>query len=1431
VKTFELKGVGRKGNFYQPEDFDDILSDNLSGTVHYHEHDKPPEPGKAQKRLIEHIRSTFYRNDLTGALPLNQLESLALLFENYQLAYSPELVTDIFENKADAAIMGEGRFTSHQGDNNWWVPSGITRYIDAAENQVQAQNRFYSPVAYTDPHGAKTLVSYYGPYFMFIEETSDGLGNKTKVEKFNFRTLLPRRFKDINGNLQETISDELGLVKAHAIMGKGNEADELTGLREETDDAEAAEILSFFNSPDSLQLITTGKSLLKRATKRFVYDFNAFIDSGSPAVVSSISREQYFQQNAGSPIQTGFEYSNGLGEVVMTKMPAEPGKARQVVVNPDNTVTIIETDTGAANPKQLRFTGSGRVIKNNKDKPVKQYEPFFSVTHKFEDVRELLEIGVFTVMYYDAPGRLVKTQMPDGTFSRVEFDAWKQSISDANDTILESSWFNERTNNLIDARLLAVGKDPAREKSAADKAALHADTPYVLHYNTLGEPVLSIEHNKNITTGADEFYRTIIKTDTEGNLRSITDARDNRVMDYKYDMLGNLVFQNSMDAGQRWFFLNISGNPLRTWDERDHEFRYSYDILQRPVNSRVLTGIGAGATDHIFERLIYGESLLLPDRSNEAAIQVKNVLGQVIQHYDTGGLIDTPLYDFKGQPLSVTRKLSAKYKETAHWTDAALINDLEPGPGFIVSTETDALGRIIRQTHPDGSIIIRSYNEAGLPDRESVIHPGSAVASVYIGNIDYNEKGQREKITYGNNVTTRFYYDGETFRLIRLESRRQNGDPLQDWHYTHDPVGNITHIEDKNIPVVFFNNQKSTGVSTFTYDALYRLVEATGRENNAALAFGDCDNWNDKPFIHQMNPGSPMSVRNYTQSYRYDEAGNITQMKHLAPGGSWTRGYGYENGTNRLKSTNIGDNGNPANYTKYRHHAKHGFMEELPHLEKIEWNFKDEVASTTRQHCTGDNIPVVTWYQYDGGGQRIRKITENQAPPGGMPTKREERIYLGGYELFIKHNNGLERESLSLTDEGHRFVMIETRNDVNDGTEKQLVRYQLHNHLGSAALELDGTNDARVISYEEYHPFGTTAYLAVNSDIKSAAKRYRYTGMERDEETGMAYHGARYYLPWLGRWLSSDPAGIVDGTNLYIYSENNPQQKIDPGGTQALDYDDPGDYEDFETFFQNLSGPYSEEAAREMWESHRKSQDDSPVVEEYEEYQETVTEYVTETYTVKEDTGVRGAATLAFAGMATDVMTPEPTDAVPWKWVGYAGVAIVGGIVLAVTSSKTVTKTRTVPRTVTRTRRRKMPLTYITYTLHNPATGEIYSGRSSGYGTPQQILAARYSSHHMRLKGFVDPQLDRTAITTIPYARRHTDPNYQAIRGREQMVIDAFGGSWSAVGRGNTRSGNPTRGIGLTNIRRGQYLTMAAVRFGRVNTSEIRLRHGAVFTP
>ncbi len=1177
TKNCELKGVATTAAYYSVTDFENILS--ASAEIAYHQAGTNPAPGTAQKRWIEHTRNIFYKNDLSGALPLNQLESKGIPFETYQLAYNPGLLTDIFDARVNADLLTEGKFTNSEGDNNWWRRSGGNQFITAIETVADAQLRFYTPVAYTDSFGAVTKTKYYSNYFLFIEETEDAFGNKAKVDLFNFRTLSPQRMRDINNNISEAITDEMGLVKAMAVFGKGDEADKLTGINEFTTEAEQTQIASFFDATDAVQLTELGKTLVHTATARFVYDFDAYKDSGKPASVASIVREAHFQNNHHSPVQLSFEYSNGLGKVVMTKAQAAPGLVKQVVVNPDNTFTTTTTDTAANKTRQIRWIGTGRTVLNNKGNTVKQYEPYFSLTHAYEDLKELVETGSTPKLYYDAAGRLIKTGMPDGTFSKISFDSWKQSSYDANDTILDSAWYSNRTRRLIDEQLIAEGKDPAREKQAADKAAKHANTPNIQHFDTMGRAVLSAEHNKQTTTGDNEFYHTNIILDAEGNLTAVTDAGGNMIAQYKYDMLGNMVYQNNLAAGQRWLLNNILDAPLRTWDERDHEFQYFYDILHRPLRSVVVNNVGKPGDqllNNVFDRVIYGEDLLLADGSNLPELQARNVLGKPIQHYDTGGLMDTPDYDFKEQALTTTRRLFRKYKEVTNWIDDNLLADLE-AEAYTFITETDALGRIAKQIAPDGSIITHSYNEAGLLNSQRVAHANAGTATTYIKEIDYNEKGQRNKIIYGNNVITRFYYDKETFRLKRLESKRQNNDPLQDWYYTYDPVGNITHIEDKNITDTFFHNKKISGVSAYTYDALYRLTAATGRENNALPASGRHDNWNDAAFMQAINPGDPMQMRNYTQRYQYDSVGNILEMRHRAAGNNWTRTYQYQAGNNRLVSTQVG-----SETFHYPHHAQHGFITAMPHLEDMGWNFREELIKTIRQKRNEGGTPETTYYQYDKQGQRIRKITENQAGPGNAPTKKEERIYVTGYELYKKYSGphaGLERTSLSLMDEAHRFVMIETRNDVDDGTEKQLVRYQLHNHLGSASLELDNT--AQVISYEEYHPYGTTAYQAKNSAIKSAAKRYRYTGMERDEESGLEYHRARYYVPWLGRWLSCDPLYKEDK----VLSQNSKagNDKGNNTGEKSSQYNDNENPEAFGQPYQYPNEDYSLEKSNGQW--------------------------------------------------------------------------------------------------------------------------------------------------------------------------------------------------------------------------------------------------------
>lgn len=1139
-KTWELKGVPKTGELYSLSDFATIIP--TSTEIAYHQVNLEPGPGTSFKRLIEHVRTLFYKNDLSGALPLHTLESKAITFESYQKAYTPALVTDIFAGKVTDLVLLGGKFTHSEGDLDWWIRSGAMQFLNGGETISDARNRFYTPVSYTEPFGAVTAVHYFKNYYLLIDETTDALLNRFKVDRFNLRTLAPQRVIDVNDNISEAIADELGFVKAIAVFGKGSQADDLTGLSEYSTPAEEVLISDFFSAAASDQLTLLGKNLLQHSSSCFIYDLQCYKNSGGilPVVAASVVREQHAVLNPDSPVQLGFEYTNGLGGVVMKKTQAEPGKAKQVVVNPDNTVVTTEVDTSALIPKQLRWLGNGRTILNNKGKPVRQYEPYFSVTHRYEDNKELVETGVSPVLYYDPPGRLIKIEFPDGTFSRTEFDSWKQVIYDRNDTVLDSLWYVNRFNRLIDAELIAAGKDPVQEKSAAEKAAKHAQTPIVLHFDTLGRPMLLIENNGKDSLLNDILFLTANEIDIEGNSRSITDSRANTVVQYKYDMLGNRVFQKSMDAGQRWMIQNIVGNPLRTWDERNHELQFGYDILHRPISTRVKGGDGPAPLDNEISKIIYGEG--------QPSDKALNLRAKIAVVYDTAGKVTSAEYDFRGNLVQAIRKFAANYKETVNW-DVVNPDALLEADAYTFGTVYDALNRIISQTSPDNSIFIPQYNEANLLDQVWVTQNGGT--QPYVKNIDYNEKGQRSKILYGNDVTTDHYYDKETFRLIRLQTKRSNNDPLQDLRYTFDPTGNITHCTDANIPDVFFNNQKITGTAEYTYDPLYRLIQASGREHPAQVSFGAQDNWDDAPFMEKYSRNDPMVWRTYTQEYRYDGVGNIVQMRHTAGGGNWTRDYTYAVNNNRLLSTMVG-----ADTWNYSYHPQHGFITVLPHLPVMRWNFKDELEAVSRQNVVV-GTPETTYYVYDGKGNRVRKVTEWQANAGVTnPPKKSQRLYLGSVEIYNDYDGSgtslLKRYTYHIMDGKQRIALIETRTEGTDESPARLVRYQFSNHLGSAILETDDTG--RVISYEEFHPFGTTAYQAVDKDIKAAHKRYRYTAMERDEETGLEYHSARYYVPWLGRWLSCDPAGIKGGINSYAYAKANAIKKVDTSGTWDIDW-------------------------------------------------------------------------------------------------------------------------------------------------------------------------------------------------------------------------------------------------------------------------------------
>jgi hypothetical protein len=290
----------------------------------------------------------------------------------------------------------------------------------------------------------------------------------------------------------------------------------------------------------------------------------------------------------------------------------------------------------------------------------------------------------------------VGTLHPNHTWEKVVFDPWQQTSYDLNDTVLmdpaSDLQLGEYFRRLRDDDYLptwhALRTDPAHmadalarwpavqrrqdETAAATKAAAHADTPAVIPFDSLGRAFLSISNN-----GPEGKCETRTKLDIEGNPLSILDDRDNMVMSYRlliqdgvpvsgYDLAGRRLYEKSMDSGERHMLMDVGGKPIRSWNNRGHILRSTYDALQRPL----ATYLGQGNDpDQLVTLILYGEK--------HPRAEALNLRGQIFQTYDqagvtTGGGIDpesnrSEAFDFKGNLLRSSRQLAVNYKSTVDW--------------------------------------------------------------------------------------------------------------------------------------------------------------------------------------------------------------------------------------------------------------------------------------------------------------------------------------------------------------------------------------------------------------------------------------------------------------------------------------------------------------------------------------------------------------------------------------------------------------------------------------------------------------------------------------------------------------------------------------------------------------------------------------------
>ncbi|EJM61638.1 C2H2-type zinc finger protein [Pseudomonas sp. GM48] len=578
-------------------------------------------------------------------------------------------------------------------------------------------------------------------------------------------------------------------------------------------------------------------------------------------------------------------------------------------------------------------------------------------------------------------------------------------------------------------------------------------------------------------------------------------------MGHSFSLTGTVLATDSVDAGWRVLLLGQAGETLSQWDSRGSRQDFEYDTSLRPT---AVMEQARGKAGRVVERFKYGA----------ADIEVGNQCGRLIRHDDPAGTRHMPEYDLMGLAQSEISHFLTEL-DTPDWPLDESGRDalLESGAGLESRWSYSPAGDLLSLVDAGDHRRRFGYSVAGQL-KEGWLQPANnpAPGQCLVHDIRYNPSNQVERETAGNGVVTEAEYAPSDGRLLRLATALPGESPLQDLRYAVDAVGNILEIDDRALPVRFHKNQRVEARRTFGYDSLGQLISATGWKAEQAASY---------PMPHYRTSNDANAVVNYREEYDYDPAGNMTELRHFGAQ-PFTRRWAVDPNSNR----SLLEDDQPPDFDS--RFDSNGNLRCLQRGQAMTWDLRNQLASVSpvpRENEADDT----ECYLYGGGGKRLRKVRTTLTD---ARTLTAEVRYLPGLEIHLR--NGIPSHQVLDLEAGRNRV--KWRQGAN--APEHALRYHLTDHLGSSAVELDGQGNVQ--SREAYYPFGGTAWED-HSDQSGAWKTIRYSGKERDA-TGLYYYGYRYFAPWLSRWINPDPAGAVDGLNLYGFVGNSPVGRVDRDG-------------------------------------------------------------------------------------------------------------------------------------------------------------------------------------------------------------------------------------------------------------------------------------------
>ncbi|MFH1776992.1 MAG: RHS repeat-associated core domain-containing protein [Candidatus Omnitrophota bacterium] len=266
--------------------------------------------------------------------------------------------------------------------------------------------------------------------------------------------------------------------------------------------------------------------------------------------------------------------------------------------------------------------------------------------------------------------------------------------------------------------------------------------------------------------------------------------------------------------------------------------------------------------------------------------------------------------------------------------------------------------------------------------------------------------------------------------------------------------------------------------------------------------------------MEEENKRAPSGSYIYSRSYTYDPAGNRTSENSNVQNITYTYNAG-----NQLTSRVA-----PGETINYTYNANGNLTTETSFVSGVKNYTYDYENRLTNVSLPGGTFET---YAYSGDGRRISVNTNGNVV---------KYIYDDALPIIERDTAGSTLVSYTRIPGAPGGI-----GGMVSSTDGSSTLYYHCSSLGNINQITDASGN--VIQTYEYDAFGN-----IVNESGSLNNDHQYKTKEYSANTGLVYFGARYYNPVIGRFITRDPMGMVDGPNLYLYCGNDPVNRIDPFG-------------------------------------------------------------------------------------------------------------------------------------------------------------------------------------------------------------------------------------------------------------------------------------------